>query len=107
MKNKDLIKYSEEITTVLSKIDDKNEIFSFLRDLLSEKEILEFSRRFEVAKMLEEKISYREIEEKTKMSSTTIARISKFLNWDNYWYKQAISIIKSISNKHHTDHRSK
>ncbi|MBT3729563.1 hypothetical protein HOF65_06110 [bacterium] len=41
--------------------------------------MIEFSRRFEVAKMLDEKISYSLIEEKTNMSSTTIARISKFL----------------------------
>jgi len=80
MKNKDLQKSSDDILTVLSTIEDKTEVFNFLRDLLSEKEILEFSRRFEVAKMLEEKISYSKIEEKTSMSSTTIARISKFLN---------------------------
>jgi len=79
MNNNDLFKLSDDISTVLSKLDDKTEVFSFLRDLLSEQEIIEFSRRFEVAKMLEEKISYTNIEEKTKMSSTTIARISKFL----------------------------
>lgn len=106
MKNIELMKYSDDIITVLSKIDDKTEIFNFLRDLLSEKEILEFSRRFKVAKMLEENISYKEIEEKTKMSSTTIARISKFLKWDNFWYKNAILILKAIYNKHHTDHHS-
>ena len=104
MKNKDLQKSSDDILTVLSTIEDKTEVFNFLRDLLSEKEILEFSRRFEVAKMLEEKISYSKIEEKTSMSSTTIARISKFLNWDNVWYKNAISILKSVYEKHHTDH---
>ena len=106
MNNNDLFKLSDDISTVLSKLDDKTEVFSFLRDLLSEQEIIEFSRRFEVAKMLEEKISYTNIEEKTKMSSTTIARISKFLKWDNFWYKIAISIIKSISNKHHIGHHS-
>ncbi|MFK7780330.1 MAG: YerC/YecD family TrpR-related protein [Candidatus Gracilibacteria bacterium] len=106
MKNKDLIKYSENIITVLSKIDDKMEVFEFIRDLLSEKEILEFSRRFEVAKMLEEKVSYSKIEEKTKMSSTTIARISKYLNGENFGYKKAISLLKSISDKHHINHHS-
>lgn len=106
MKDNELIKYSEDIITVLSKMKDKTEVFEFLRDLLSEKEIQEFSRRFEVAKMLEEKISYKKIEEKTKISSTTIARISKFLNWDNFGYKNAIRILKSISNKHHTGHHS-
>jgi hypothetical protein len=40
------------------------------------------------------------------MSSTTIARISKFLKGNNKWYKNAISILKSISNKHHEGHHS-
>jgi len=79
MKNTELQKSFDDIISVLSKINNKTEVFDFLRDLLSENEILEFSRRFEVAKMLEEKKSYSEIEQKTKMSSTTIARISKFL----------------------------
>jgi TrpR-related protein YerC/YecD len=80
MKNNELKTYFDDIITVLSKMNDKTELFNFLRDLLSEKEILEFSNRFKVAQMLKEKVSYKQIEEKTKVSSTTIARISKFLN---------------------------
>ena len=79
MENSELKKYSDNIITVLSKLDNKTEVFNFLRDLLSEKEILEFSRRLEVAILLDKKVPYSQIEEKTKMSSTTIARISKFL----------------------------
>jgi len=94
MKNTELQKSFDDIISVLSKINNKTEVFDFLRDLLSENEILEFSRRFEVAKMLEEKKSYSEIEQKTKMSSTTIARISKFLKWENCGYKNAIKILK-------------
>ena len=80
MKNEELKLELEDILTVLSRSTSKDVIFNFLRDLLTEKEILEFSRRFEVAKMLEKNMSYSVIEEKTGMSSTTIARISKFLN---------------------------
>jgi TrpR-related protein YerC/YecD len=79
MDNKELKNTFSEITEYLSLESDKDRLFSFLRDLLSQKEIIEFSKRFEVAKMLNEKKSYKEIEEKTKMSSTTIARVSKFL----------------------------
>ena len=93
MNNKELKASSIDIITVLSKIDNKTETFEFLRDLLSEKEIIEFSRRFEVANMLSDKISYSKIEQKTKMSSTTIARISKFLKWENNGYKNAIKIL--------------
>ena len=105
MKNNELKTYFDDVITVLSNMNDKTEVFNFLRDLLSEKEILEFSNRLKVAQMLEEKVSYKQIEEKTKVSSTTIARISKFLNWDNKGYKNAISILKSITEKHHTGHK--
>jgi TrpR-related protein YerC/YecD len=80
MKNNELKYEFDAICTVLSKIGSKDVIFNILRDLMTEKEMIELSRRFEVAKMLEENISYSIIEKKTGMSSTTIARISKFLN---------------------------
>ncbi len=94
MNNEELKEVFDEIITYLSKTQDKQNIFNFLRDLLSEKEILEFCRRFDVAKMLLDKKSYQEIEKKTNMSSTTIARISKFLHWENAWYKDAIERLK-------------
>jgi len=106
MKNNELKYELDDILTILSRMNSKDLIFDFLRDLLSEKEILEFSRRFEVAKMLEENISYTVIEKKTKMSSATIARISKFLNWENIWYKNAISLLQAVSKRHHTGHHS-
>jgi TrpR-related protein YerC/YecD len=80
MQEKELKEQFSEICEILATMNNKNEIYSFLRDLLSQNEIIEFSNRFEVAKMLDDKISYLKIEGKTGMSSTTIARISKFLN---------------------------
>ena len=107
MNNRELKILFDDILEVLKSFDNKDDIFDFLRDLLSEKEIIEFSNRFKVAQMLEEKIAYKKIEEKTWTSSTTIARISKFLNWENNGYKKAIKKLKSNSHKHHTAHCSK
>lgn len=106
MENKDLRNISDDIITYLSLTNDKEMLFNFLRDLLSEKEILEFSRRFEIAKMLSENIPYTKIEEKTGTSSTTIARISKYLLWENAGYQDAISKLKSVTAKHHEGHKS-
>ncbi len=92
MKNNELQYEFDDILTVLSKIDSKDRLFEFLLDLMTEKEILEFSRRFEVAKMLDLGMSYSRIEKKTGMSSTTISRISKSLNSDNMWYRNALNI---------------
>lgn len=67
---------------------NEDQAWRFLRDLLTEEEIREFARRFEVAQMLTDKISYKKIEKKTGMSSTTIARVSKFLQgkWGGYQF---------------------
>jgi TrpR-related protein YerC/YecD len=100
MKKEELQEKFSEILKVLSFLQDEADTFDFLRDLLSEKEILEFSRRFEVAKMLQNKVSYTDIEKKTGMSSTTIARIWKFLNWENQGYQKALSCLKSITYRH-------
>ena len=83
-----------DIVTVLSNMDSRSDISSFLKDLMTTKELLEFSNRFEVAKMLDEKKTYIEIEKKTGMSSTTIARVSKCLWANNWWYKTGLAILK-------------
>lgn len=53
---------------------------NFLRDLLTEKELKEFINRWKVVKMLVDKIPYDQITKETHMSSTTIARISKWIH---------------------------
>jgi TrpR-related protein YerC/YecD len=52
----------------------------FFRDLLTEQELVEFGSRWKAAQMLNQKISYSKIEKETGLSSTTVARISKWLN---------------------------
>lgn len=96
MKKNELAYEFDPVLTALSKMDSKERIFEFMLDLLTEKEILEFSRRFEVAKMLDDGISYARIEKKTAMSSTTIARISKALNSENMGYRNALNIVSWI-----------
>ena len=60
-------------------LKNENEAWKFLRDLLTEAEIKEFANRWKVARMLNKKISYEKIAKETGMSSTTIARVNKWL----------------------------
>lgn len=84
---------------VLSLRSEK-EAQKFFRDLLTEPEIKEFANRWQVAKMLDKKINYEKIAKETGMSSTTIARISKWLNNGMGGYKLMLKRIKD-SNKNH------
>ena len=74
-------------------LENKNEAEYFLRDLMTEKEIIEFAKRLQTAEMLTQKISYTIIKRKTGLSSTTIARVAKWLNGKGGGYR---AIIKKL-----------
>ena len=68
-----------------------NETRRFLRDLLTKTEIEEFARRFLAARMLAANLPYSAIEKQTGLSSTTVARVSKWLNGKEGGYRSIIS----------------
>ena len=60
-------------------LDTMEECSLFLRDLLTRSEIDEAAIRWKVANMLHEGQTYVQIEEEMGLSSTTIARVHKWL----------------------------
>lgn len=76
-------------------LENEDECKKFLRDLLTEAEIKEFSNRWKVAQMLDAKVPYEKIEKQTGMSSTTIARISRWLNSGKGGYRLVLNKINS------------
>lgn len=72
-------------------METADETRRFLRDLLTEKEIKELANRIQAAKLLSEGAMYSYIEETTGLSSTTIARVSKWLKGKEMGYKTIIN----------------
>lgn len=72
-------------------LETPDEARRFLRDLMTEGEIMEFAKRLRAAKMLIQNVPYSIIEEKTGLSSTTVARVSKWLNGKQGGYKTIIN----------------
>jgi TrpR-related protein YerC/YecD len=70
----------------------------FLRDLMTEAELVEFGNRWKAAQMLAQRERYVDIAAQTGLSSRTIARISKWLNSGMGGYR---SLIKSATVHHH------
>ena len=68
---------------------------AFLRDVMTEKEIIEISARFEAARMLKSGKKYTEIVEVTKLSSRTVARISDWLKNGESGYEKAIEWVEN------------
>ncbi len=89
-----LLQNQKNLFLAITELESLDEVKSFLEDLLSIEELKEFSNRWQVAKLLNDKVPYTQITESTGASSTTIARISKCLNRDNSGYRTILSKIQ-------------
>lgn len=93
-------------------LKNEEECKRFLRDLLTKQEIQEFTNRWKVARLLDARVQYKKIEKQTGMSSTTIARISKWLTKGMGGYRLILDKINNmnsqqtnIKKEHHTPSR--
>ena len=71
----------ERLYRALAQLSEPADIAALLEDLCTIREIEELSQRLEVARLLNEGVSYTAITEKTGASATTIARVAKSLNY--------------------------
>ncbi len=92
-------KKNQQLLRAILSLDNNTEAQNFLRDLMTEKEIWEFSNRLEAATLLSKDVQYNAIIEDTGLSSTTIARIAKWLKGPLGGYR----LILSRLNKHHNN----
>lgn len=85
---------TEALFGAILKLKHVDEAKKFFRDLLTEKEIEEFGQRWKVARMLAEGTIYTTISKETGMSSTTIARIHKWLKKGEGGYRLVLERLK-------------
>ncbi len=87
-------KDAKQLFNAFLSLKNEEDCKKFLRDLLTEAELKEFINRWKVAQMLNKQVPYEEISKETGMSSTTIARISKWLTKGMGGYQLVLSRIK-------------
>ena len=81
------------LLTLKTEMDELN----FLRDLLTPSELEEFSRRLEIARLLNSSsMSYLEIAEKLKTSTTTVTRVAQWLNDGCGGYKKVLDRLEKV-----------
>lgn len=90
-------KNEQDFIKAITLLKTETEARNYLRDLLTEAEIKEFSNRWKVAQLLDQNISYKKIEKETGMSSTTIARVQKWLTTGMNGYNSMLIKTKSIT----------
>lgn len=83
----------EDLLTVLAGIEKNDDAYALLEDLFTVREIKDISQRLSVARLLKEGKSYTSIEQLTGASATTIARVSKALNYGSGGYRVALELL--------------
>jgi len=89
---------TEALLNTILALKDIKEAKAFFRDLLTPSELDEFGSRWLAAQMLNADISYNQIQKATGLSTTTIARISKWLKKGKGGYKL---MLKRSGSYHH------
>lgn len=92
---------AEALYAAVASLRDKGEAARFLRDLLTPAEIEALAERWRIALLLDQgALSYREIAAATGASTTTVARVARFLREEPHQgYRLAIDRLNRTSVK--------
>lgn len=71
-----------------------DECYAYFEDLCTIKELNDMSQRLDAAILLNEGLSYQKIMERVAISTATIGRVSRCLNYGTGGYKTAIEKLK-------------
>lgn len=88
-------KQTDQLFEAILGLDSIEECYEFFDDLCTVKEILDMSQRLESAIRLNEGQNYLEISKEIGISTATISRVSKCLNYGSGGYKSAIERLKN------------
>ena len=67
-----------------------DECYAYFEDICTIKEIFDMAQRLDTAILLSQGLSYQKIADQVEISSATIGRVSKCLNYGTGGYKKAI-----------------
>lgn len=84
----------ENLMKVIIKFKNEKDCFDFFSDLCTVKEIQDMAQRFNTAVMLNDGLSYQAISQKDGISTATISRVNRCLNYGSDGYKKAIKIFE-------------
>ena len=87
---------TQDLADALVDLKDREEAARFLFDLCTPAELHTLAERWHVARLLDDgELTYREIHQKTGVSTTTIVRVARFLRQeDNGGYRRLLDRLR-------------
>ena len=80
----------DRLLDVIAQLEDKEECRRFFEDLCTIKELLDMAQRLDVAMLLNKGVNYQTISQQVNVSTATISRVSKCLNYGSGGYRTAL-----------------
>ena len=80
----------DKLYEVILRLETVEECYDFFEDLCTIKELKDLSQRLEVAFQLDRGLSYQAVAAETGVSSATICRVKKCLDYGSGGYRRAI-----------------
>lgn len=80
----------DRLFTVISQLEDKEECRRFFDDICTVKELLDMAQRLDVAVLLRQGVNYQTISQQVGVSTATISRVSRCLNYGSGGYAHAL-----------------
>ena len=78
---------TDKLFEAILTLENVEECYSFFEDICTVNEIKSLAQRLEVAKMLQQKKTYQDIQQITHASTATISRVNRCLSYGSDGYK--------------------
>jgi TrpR-related protein YerC/YecD len=88
-------KVDKELFEAILELKDAGEATKFFRDLLTIPEIKDLAKRWQIVKLLNRGLTYSEVAEKVKASTSTVSRVAHWLFRGTGGYKLILSRLKN------------
>ncbi len=89
---------TKRLVSAMIKLETEEECRAFLEDICTIKEIVDMAQRLDTAFLLDAGCNYQKIGERVGISTATISRVSRCLNYGSGGYKTVIDRMKEEVN---------
>lgn len=80
-------------------LQSREDCYKFFEDVCTIKELQDMAQRMDAAVLLDEGVNYQTISEQVGISTATISRVSKCLNYGSGGYREALDRLKEGGQK--------
>lgn len=84
----------DQLFDAIINLKSREECSKFFEDICTVKELLDMAQRLDVAVLLDQGVSYQTIAQQINVSTATISRVSRCLNYGSGGYRAALDQLK-------------